>query len=593
MRCLNRIFIVLILLLIPNARAVTVRTRDGQVLEGELRFEPADWVQVISKSVGEFPLAYKLANIASIQFRAPVSGIRSGGSLPGDWNVQDIGAADTGGTSAYSQGEFTLNGEGGPGGSSVDSLHYLYRRLPTNGQLIARVRNFTASDADPAPLDPPAMAGIMIRQGLEPGERFCAIALSAADGPRFLHRRAVDAPVSVTPVVSRVKIKAPYWLRLMRYGDRLVAHISFDGKTWEPIANPEIQNLRDAYIGLFVDSNRAGQLAGAVFDHVRVTIHGLEGKYFADPKFKDLRLTRLDPQLNFSWYGVPPADDFPGQNFSVRWTGQLFAPSSDTYRFALAADTAARLYINDKVILDTASKTAHDGSVKLIGEQRYEIRIDYVANTSAATACRLYWSTTAQPEPQIVPSEYLYHAPPPRAEAPPDPNAAPPKPWAVAKGLLLTDGSFLQGSPAGADDKSVSFVRPGRKAMAIPLDHVAWLVMHPLADTSMARIPAKGAGLLTVGGDFIDGDCQEINAGKAKLNSIVFGVSSFDLATQTAAVVYHGPGPSDAPWLIRTAGGGEIRATSFRVDRQTLTLEEPIIGPIELRLAEIVDITRR
>ena len=582
-----RSVILMVLTIAGSAGAATLRMRNGQILDGDVRFEPPGWVQVLPRTPGDFPLAFKLSDVLSLSLRPPLAGIRSGGMLPGEWAVLDVGASQAGGSTDYALGEFTLRGEGAAP-SAVDTLHYCYHRLPCDGQIIARVRSLAGHDSD---LDPLAAAGLMIRTGIEPGERFCSISITPNDGARFDVRRAVDAPLISTPVVGRVKIKAPYWLKLMRYGDQIVVHISYDGRTWELIANPRFVNLQSCYIGLFVNSARAGRLAAAVFDHVRVTIHGIEGQYFGDTTFKDLRLTRIDPGINFLFGGLPPDEKMPGQNYSVRWTGQLLAPSSDTYRFALAADAAARLYINDKIILDTASKAPHDGTVKLLGEKRYDIRVDYLATTTPATACRLYWSTSLEPNPTIIPTEYLFYTPTLKEEPAPDPTAAPPKPWATAKGILLADGSYLPGTPSSADDKSVTFARPGQKPMNVPIGQVAWLVLHPLTDVT--KTPGKTPGLLTLAGDFLEGDCQEITDGKAKLNSVVFGESSFDITTQTAAIVFRGPHPSTAPWVIRTTSGGVILATSFTATPQTVTLQQSSLGSIDLRVDEIVDITRR
>ena len=590
-----RYFILLLaaLFFLPKSiNAGTLHTRNGQIVEGDLRFEPGGSVQVLPKIAGEFPLVYKISDLTAIELRTPLDGIRSGGTLPGDWSVLDIGSS-VDGQSQYDQGEFTLRGGGARFGSAADTCHYVYHHLPSDGQLIVRVLDLSGKDSNRTDLDPLAQAGLMIRHRLEPAERFCAIAITAEDGPRFYIRPAVDGPVNVTPVVSKVKIKPPYWLKLARYGEQMVASVSHDGKIWERIATPKIPLMRDAYIGLYVNSNRPDQLATAVFDHVRVTIHGLRGEYFADTQFKESRLTRLDPQINFLWYGGAPDPNLASQGFSVRWTGQVLAPSTDTYRFAMHADSAARLFINDKIVLDTGSKVHRDGTVSLIMDQRYDIRIDYYAGSTTTTACKLLWSTTAQAEPEVIPSEYFYYTPPAHAQVsrtPFDPAAPRTKPYINAKGVLLIDGSYIPGSVLTADDKVVTFNYRDQKQIVIATNQVAWVVLHPLGETA-TRIPAKGIGLLTLAGDFIEGECQDISIGKVKLASVVFGVSTYDTASQTAAVIYREAGHSDAVWKIRTIGGGEIDANSFRVEGELMMVEEPLVGPIEFRLSDIVDVT--
>jgi hypothetical protein len=244
------------------------------------------------------------------------------------------------------------------------------------------------------------------------------------------------------------------------------------------------------------------------------------------------------------------------------------------------------------VVLDTASKVPRDGNAKLLGDKRYDIRVDYYAGVGGNPGVRLYWSTESQQEGRVIPNEYFY--PPPASiiePKAPDPTAAPAQPYTVAHGVLLADGSFLPGSVTSTDDKTLRFSYRERKPIPIPLKQVAWLVFRPLTAGEAGKIPSKGVGLLTLTGDFIEGECQEISSGKAKLSSVVFGVSSFDTDTQTAAVVYRDAGNSTAPWTIRTTSGGLIRASTFRVERQTLIAEEPSIGPIELPLREIVEVS--
>src|SRR3712207_5082677 len=52
---------------------------------------------------------------------------------------------------------------------------------------------------------------------------------------------------------------------------------------------------------------------------------GLLGEYYNNANFTDLKLTRVDPLLNFSWDTGSPAPTISPDTFSVRWTGQLEA----------------------------------------------------------------------------------------------------------------------------------------------------------------------------------------------------------------------------------------------------------------------------
>ena len=55
-----------------------------------------------------------LTTVNTISFRPPISGVLSGGILPGDWAVRDVGDTGLAGSANYGQGVFTLCGEGSP-----------------------------------------------------------------------------------------------------------------------------------------------------------------------------------------------------------------------------------------------------------------------------------------------------------------------------------------------------------------------------------------------------------------------------------------------------------------------------------------------
>lgn len=78
------------------------------------------------------------------------------------------------------------------------------------------------------------------------------------------------------------------------------------------------------------------------------------GDYFNNPTLSGQpALTRNDLQIAFDWgLGSPAPGIVPVDNFSVRWTRQLFFLRSDVYRFALRVDDGARVRIDGVTIID-------------------------------------------------------------------------------------------------------------------------------------------------------------------------------------------------------------------------------------------------
>jgi hypothetical protein len=145
---------------------------------------------------------------------------------------------------------------------------------------------------------------------------------------------------------------------------------------------------------------------------------GVKAQYYNGMNFENLVLTRIDPQINFSW-GDPGSPD-PKVNvdqFSARWTGEIEAAFTETYTFYTTSDDGARLWVNGQQIVDSwvdQSPTEHSGKIDLVAGNTYSFVMEYYENGGGATA-QLSWSSPSTPK-QIIPQAAL--SPPVRANAP-------------------------------------------------------------------------------------------------------------------------------------------------------------------------------
>ena len=79
---------------------------------------------------------------------------------------------------------------------------------------------------------------------------------------------------------------------------------------------------------------------------------GVKGDYYNGTDLWDLVLTRMDPQINFS-YGEGSPDPLVNVDlFSVRWTGEVEAAFTETYTFYTMSDDGVRLWIDGQQIID-------------------------------------------------------------------------------------------------------------------------------------------------------------------------------------------------------------------------------------------------
>ena len=167
---------------------------------------------------------------------------------------------------------------------------------------------------------------------------------------------------------------------------------------------------------------------------------GLRGEYYDGLNFEHLVQTRRDALIDFYWYGEKPVSGVPAEKFTVRWTGWLVPPVTGHYVLHLSIDDGARLWLNNKQLLNEWRGQPlgyYDVPVDLQGGRPYRLRLDYCQYSLEATA-RLLWERPRQPETppasswrnlwgltekvpsfasrfqEIIPTRYLYsHVPPP------------------------------------------------------------------------------------------------------------------------------------------------------------------------------------
>ncbi|MFC4113369.1 Ig-like domain-containing protein [Nonomuraea zeae] len=187
------------------------------------------------------------------------------------WQVQDIGEVPIPGNTALKDGVFTIKGSGKIAGWN-DSFHFAYKSVgfSKRGEVIeitARLDSVSKNHVD-------AVAGIMVRQDLEPNSPFmmAGIGYSASNedgsGRRAKAIRVASngrtPSVGVWPAAGQDPLgEKPYWLRLVcrslpSGGDtEFEAFLSSNSLNWDRIGYERIvMRTGRFYIGLAVDGNQ-------------------------------------------------------------------------------------------------------------------------------------------------------------------------------------------------------------------------------------------------------------------------------------------------------------------------------------------------
>ncbi|WP_428312936.1 glycoside hydrolase family 3 C-terminal domain-containing protein [Hydrocarboniphaga sp.] len=140
---------------------------------------------------------------------------------------------------------------------------------------------------------------------------------------------------------------------------------------------------------------------GVLFTDGSHSTPGLRGEIFARGEqdaarpVADGRLlsTRTDLQVDLQWDEAQPVQGIPNQNASARWSGVLVAPAAGEYTLGLIAEGAVRLYLDDRLLIDSwqpAAERPLDAKIRLEGGRDYALRLEY-AQLSPKGRIQLGW----------------------------------------------------------------------------------------------------------------------------------------------------------------------------------------------------------
>jgi hypothetical protein len=121
-----------------------------------------------------------------------------------------------------------------------DQFHFVHRPLTGDGSIEARLTDFDAAV-------PWAMAGVILKQGTEPGAPYVALPVTASHGVRMLSNFTVD--------LAGAPRAAPYSVRLVRAGDTVTGYGSADGRMWTVVGTVTLTGMpATVEAGVFVTS---------------------------------------------------------------------------------------------------------------------------------------------------------------------------------------------------------------------------------------------------------------------------------------------------------------------------------------------------
>jgi regulation of enolase protein 1 (concanavalin A-like superfamily) len=182
-------------------------------------------------------------------------------ALFGPWYHQDIGAVEVKGGATFAKDVFTIKGTLDTWGTN-DGFHFVWQPFNGNGTIVARVLTVENTQNH-------AKAGVMFRESLDADAKHAEACVTPVDGTQFLARTQTGG--KTTSAHSGLdKGKLPYWVKLVRDGQKFSGYESVDGGKWTLIGSTNITMSGHTYVGLVTSSHQKAILCTATFDKVDV-----------------------------------------------------------------------------------------------------------------------------------------------------------------------------------------------------------------------------------------------------------------------------------------------------------------------------------
>ncbi len=178
------------------------------------------------------------------------------------WSHQDVGSVALAGDATLAGTTFTVIGSGVDIWDYADGFHYAYRPWTGDGDIIARVTGIANTDVW-------AKAGVMFRESLATNSPHAYMAITPGNGAAF-QRRLTAASFSLhTPGTF---VAAPYWVRLIRAGNKFQGYTSADGTAWDFVGEDTVPMSATLYVGLAVTAHNNTVLSTGTFTDIQTRV---------------------------------------------------------------------------------------------------------------------------------------------------------------------------------------------------------------------------------------------------------------------------------------------------------------------------------
>lgn len=135
------------------------------------------------------------------------------------------------------------------------------------------------------------------------------------------------------------------------------------------------------------------------------TFRGWKGEYFANPNLQaPAAVVQDDPDISFNWGAGEPVTGVPADNFSARWSRQVFFEEGN-YRFRVAAQGGVRVWVDGRPIVNdwqNAAMRQLEADSGLLTRGDHSVVIEYVHFSGDAQLAASWQFQANQPPTAII-----------------------------------------------------------------------------------------------------------------------------------------------------------------------------------------------
>jgi M6 family metalloprotease-like protein len=278
--------------------------------------------------------------------------------LSAPWQKAVIGSISSSDLAVSAGNGLYLETYGNATGGNEDNLTYVYQPLTGNGTFIVHLADYNTI--------PNARTGIMIRESLNPGAAYWALAKYNQGGAIPMLRSVTGGSTRENPENSNKlhTYELHNWLKIIRNGDYFAAYTSKDGITWNDFIGDEFITMSSqAYIGVFTKGADVNFPSIATFDNFSMSVNPVPYVSITSPANNALLASRTftinASAAPFNSNGsISKVEFYNGETllgsdntapFSFTWTN---APGGLQTLVAKATDNSFSKGISQKIVVD-------------------------------------------------------------------------------------------------------------------------------------------------------------------------------------------------------------------------------------------------